>query len=214
MRATYIIGRMPPGEQSAWIEWLVAAGAPGIFLCGATNAAVGQPPAWLVFGVVGWLILGGGMPPVLAVTAWATGYTMGSSAVLLALDRYGRGWLDRLMVRMGRDPAMFERAERWFRRHGVWAVFLARVVPGFGWMITVPAGLSGMRVLPFAVATLLGSGIFAGVLTALAMLLGDQFLAHTEWFRVWGPPVAAVVLVAVGLVWWWRRRRPRPPSAG
>lgn len=196
---------MSPDQASNWHDLLVTAGAPGVALSAATNAAVGQPPSWLVFGAVGWLTASGEMGLATAVLAWAFGYTAGSSMVFAALSRFGRGWLDRLLIRLGRDPAMFERADSWFRRYGGWAVLPARIVPGFGWMITVPAGLSGMRWLPFAAATLVGSGLFALALAVIAHALGDRFIEHMADFRQWWTPVAIGLALAIAVLCWFRR---------
>ena len=179
-------------------------------MCGATNAVLGQPPSWLVLGVAAWLTLEGAMPLPVAVAAWAVGYTVGSSAVFAALRRYGRGGLDRVLARLGRDPAMFDRANRWFDRWGGWAVLVARVVPGVGWMITVPAALARMRWLPFAIGTLIGAGLFGLGMLLIARALGDRFLGEAEAFLGWWTPVALVVVIGGAVVWWlWRRRRRR-----
>jgi membrane protein DedA with SNARE-associated domain len=199
---------MPPEDPGIWRAWIEAAGAPGVLACGATNAVLGQPPAWLVFGVVGWLTVEGAISLPVAVGAWAVGYTIGSSAVFAALARYGREGLDRVLTRLGRSPEMFDRANRWFDRRGGWAVLVARVVPGVGWMITVPAALARMRWFPFVVATLVGSGLFALGMALLAQQLGERFAGEAEAFQRWWTP-AAFVGVLMGIVgWWiWRRRR-------
>ncbi len=198
---------MPPEDPGSWSTWLQAMGPPGLALFAMTNAVVGQPPSWAVFGVVGWLTLKGSMSLPLAVGAWAVGYTAGSSVLFGALRRYGRGWLDRVLARLGRDPEMFDRAERWFRRWGAWAVLVARVVPGFGWMITVPAGLSGMRWWPFALATLLGSAAWALGMTVASRELGDQYEQHMAAVGQWWYMALAVLgVVALG-IWAIRRRK-------
>ncbi len=198
---------MPPEDPGIWRAWIEAGGVPGVVLCGATNAVLGQPPAWLVFGVVGWLTLEGAISVPVAAGAWAVGYTLGSSAVFAALARYGRGGLDRVLARLGRSPEMFDRANRWFGRWGGWAVLVARVVPGVGWMITVPAALSRMRWIPFALATLVGSGLFALGMTLLARILGDRFLREAEAFQRWWTPLAIGGVLLVAVVWWLVRRR-------
>ena len=205
---------MSPDDPTTLSQWLEAAGPAGVALCALANAMVGQPPSWAVFGVVGWLSLQGSMSVPVAVGAWAVGYTAGSSVLFGLLGRYGRDWLDRLLVRAGRDPAMFDRADRWFRRRGVWAVLVARVVPGFGWMITVPAGLSGMRWWVFAPATLVGSAAFALGLTYAALALGDQYVQHMEAFGRFWYLIVGVVAVGVAVVFgcrWWLGRRPQGP---
>ncbi|MDP7113865.1 MAG: DedA family protein [Myxococcota bacterium] len=198
---------MTPDDPGIWRAWIEAAGAPGVVLCGATNAVLGQPPAWLVLGIVGWLTLEGAISLPVAVGCWAVGYTIGSSAVFAALARYGRGGLDRVLTRLGRSPAMFDRANRWFGRWGGWAVLVARVVPGVGWMITVPAALARMRWVPFALATLFGSALFGLGMILLARELGDRFTREAEAFQRGWPPLVIGGVVVVASAWWILRRR-------
>ena len=60
------------------------------------------------------------------------------------------------------------RAERWFRRWGIWAVILGRHVPGFRITTTVVAAVFGVRLPTF----LLGVAISAGAWLAIWMGVG------------------------------------------
>ncbi|MHA6619750.1 DedA family protein [Pseudonocardia sp. DLS-67] len=139
---------------------------------------------------------------VLAVWPAAT-----AGSVLGALLLYGLGaWLgyDRLHRLAGRrwfvlvSQKDLERGDAIFDRHGGKVVLLARCVPFLRSVVSIPAGISGMPLLRFAVLTTIGSGIWNAMFIGLGWALG------ANWERVEGflGPVTYVVLalLAVGLV--------------
>lgn len=87
-----------------------------------------------------------------------------------------------LVERCGRllhlSAANLERAESWFRRHGLLAVLLARNVPVVRSFISIPAGISQLPLGPYAGLSLLGSLPWAFGFAAAGFALG------TGWERV------------------------------
>jgi membrane protein YqaA with SNARE-associated domain len=65
-------------------------------------------------------------------------------------------------------PSEIDRVDRWFDRRGRWAVLFGRMIPGIRTLISVPAGVSGMPLVPFLVATFAGSAIWTSVLVVAA----------------------------------------------
>ena len=98
-----------------------------------------------------------------------------------------------------------ESADRWFANWGLYAVFVARLIPGIAFdVISYAAGLTRMRFRNFIVATTLG--IFPQ--TFLYSFLGRQAPEYVALFLVTsGLVVAGVVTVAVLR---YRRERRRP----
>ncbi len=66
-------------------------------------------------------------------------------------------------------------ANDWFDRHGKMAVFFGRMVPGVRSLISIPAGMSKMPMLPFLLLTALGSSIWATILTLAGYYLGQNY---------------------------------------
>src|SRR5690606_40372840 len=83
------------------------------------------------------------------------GYWLSEARVKKLAGRYGR-W-----VAVG--PSDVEQARAWFDRHGGKAVLICRLVPGVRSLISIPAGLSCMPLLPFLGYSTLGMGVWAGV---------------------------------------------------
>jgi membrane protein DedA with SNARE-associated domain len=145
-----------------------------------------------------------------------------SGTVLGALPWYGIGrlvnerriehWLSRHGRWIGISPRELHRSRAWFNRHGRSLVFWGRLVPGIRTLISIPAGIEMMPLLPFLVWTTAGSLIWTLFLTVAGMALGEGYSQVGLWIE----PVArgVKILLVLGLlaaaVWLglrvWRRR--------
>lgn len=94
---------------------------------------------------------------------------MGTWAWYEAAARFGKDRLERLVIRLGRRVALTRRdirvADAWFDRHGAKAVLLGRRVPTVRTLISVPAGLCGMRRGPFLAYTTIGTTVWTSLPT-------------------------------------------------
>ncbi len=62
------------------------------------------------------------------------------------------------------DRAAVEKAEKFFRDHGAASTFFGRLVPAVRQLISIPAGLAGMKVSKFLLFTTLGAAVWNTVL--------------------------------------------------
>ena len=72
------------------------------------------------------------------------------------------------------DTQKVEKAENYFREHGAISTFVGRLITVIRQLISIPAGLSNMKLLPFTLFTLLGATIWNCVLAALGYLAHGQ----------------------------------------
>ena len=72
------------------------------------------------------------------------------------------------------DGSKVERAENYFRDHGAISTFVGRLITVIRQLISIPAGLSNMKLLPFTLYTFLGATIWNCVLAALGYLAHGQ----------------------------------------
>lgn len=122
-----------------------------------------------------------------AVALYYLGYAVGEERLKHFADRYGR-WL----TVSSRD---IERSKHWFERHGATAVLVGRLIPGVRSIISIPAGVARMNVATFVVCTLIGSGIWAGLLAYAGYFLGTNFERVQHFIDPLSKGVIAIVVL-------------------
>lgn len=143
------------------------------------------------------VIIAGLLGTMLGTMPWYyLGIWLGEERLRSLADRYGK-WV-------GMTGDDLDRANRWFYRHGNVAVFLGRLVPGLRTVISLPAGISRMRLAPFLAYSTLGSGIWISFLTGAGYILGKNYELVDQYLAPVSKIVVLVVLVAA-IVWVVRR---------
>jgi membrane protein DedA with SNARE-associated domain len=170
----------------------------------AAGAIAGQHP--LLFGHV----LQTGLESYVVLALGGTlGYLVGS-LVGWAMGRWGgRSLLDRRGRWLHLPPERVERAERWFDRYGVWAVFLGRLTPLVRSFISVTAGVFETPIVPFTLATLAGSAIWCFGFAGAGWALGSSYDSVHHAFRYVDVLVVVLVVAAAAALVVSRRRRTR-----
>lgn len=161
-------------------------------------------PSELIMPLAGYLGAQGQLSTPLVIVAGTAGsvigallwYWVGLGIGMARLSRLAQGYGHWLTI----DQRDIDRAVDWFGRFGWWAVFFGRMVPTIRTLISVPAGLVRMRILPFLIITTLGSAIWVTALTVAGYLLDAQFQRVEEWVN----PVSNAVVA--GLVLWYLAR--------
>jgi membrane protein DedA with SNARE-associated domain len=170
----------------------------------AAGALAGQSPALL-----GWHPATGLEAYVVVALAGTLGYLFGSLVGWAIGARGGRPLLERHGRRLHLGPANLDRAERWFARFGLWAVFVGRLTPLVRSFISIPAGVLGSPLAPYTVLTLAGSAIWCFGFAAAGWALGDGYerLHHTTRFADYVVVLAVLGGLGAMLVQHQRRRK-------
>lgn len=82
------------------------------------------------------------------------------------LERYGKYFF--------LPPPKLRRAEEIFRQYGAGATFVCRLLPAIRQLVSLPAGLAGMRLGSFTLWTGLGAGIWVTILTLIGYGIGAR----------------------------------------
>lgn len=139
------------------------------------------------------VILAGTLGSVLgALPLYYLGRRIGDERLKGFADRHGR-WLT-----VSRDD--LDKAQQWFERHGRMAVLIGRLVPGIRSLISIPAGLEGMPLVPFLLYTTLGAGLWTALLTLAGYWLGANFRQVEAYLD----PASYVVLAGIVGLYIWR----------
>ncbi len=206
----------------ATIRWLTdtifALGYPGIAILMAIESSAFPFPSELVMPPAGYIAAQGRMSFAWVVVAGLTG-SLAGAMLNYAVAHWLDGWLRRHGKWLLIKPESLDRAEAFFRRHGEIGTFIGRLVPVIRQLISIPAGLAGMRVARFLFFTGLGAGIWCVILTYIGYVLGrhSAVLLQEEVQRRVGQvlvvllPSLAVLAGVYAVAQRWRRR---PEAAG
>lgn len=153
------------------------------------EAAAGRLSFWAI-------VIAGTIGSMTGAVLWyVVGRAFGQARFMWLIDRYGF-WLT-----LSREEA--ERALVWFARWGRVAVFVGRLVPGVRTLISVPAGLAAMPIVPFVVITALGSFIWVTLLALAGYVLEANYerVAHLL------DPATKILLGLIVAIYLWRAFR-------
>jgi membrane protein DedA with SNARE-associated domain len=216
----------------AIVHWLTDTifrlGYPGITVLMALESSFFPFPSEVVMPPAGYLAAQGRMHPLLALGSGLLGSVVGA-----AFNYYVAVWMGRPLLHkyhrflLMRESSL-DRAEAFFRRHGEISTFVGRLIPVIRQLISLPAGLSRMRLDRFLFYTGLGAGIWCAVLTYIGWYVGrnsqvvaglDSLLENPEMQARAGQAALIIVpfllVIVTGYIMWQRRRRPaRPGGAG
>jgi membrane protein DedA with SNARE-associated domain len=142
---------------------------------------------------------------VLAVVG-ALGYLAGALVGWAIGARGGRAMIERRGRWLHVSPEAFARAERWFERFGLRAVFFGRLTPVVRSFISIPAGVLGSPLATYAALTLAGSLIWCLGFAGAGWALGDTWSSFHHGFRYADYAALAGAGAVVGAAIWHRRR--------
>ena len=89
------------------------------------------------------------------------------------------------------------RAEEWFDRHATSAVLLGRCVPLIRSVVSIPAGIRRMKLVPYIAYTFVGSLVWNILLIGAGALLGDNWERVGSYVGVFQWVVIALVIAVI-----------------
>lgn len=209
--ATAAIAATPVGDLTGLVglaaRLVEVLGEWGVGLFTLAETVFPPIPSEVVLPLAGFSAQRGEMSVVLLVLTSTLGayvgalllYWLGAAA---GLERSIR-WLAKLPLV---DREDFDRAARWFGRHGRSAIFFGRLVPGIRSLISLPAGAEKMDLISFSIFTIVGSGIWNTLLILLGAALGTQYRLVDQYAQYLNYAVYAAI---AGVVAWLISRRIR-----
>ncbi|HET9781825.1 MAG TPA: DedA family protein [Candidatus Dormibacteraeota bacterium] len=148
----------------------------------------------------------GGLAAVIVVGAFAN--LVGSLIAYGLAARFGEPLLLGPGRYLGIRRHHLELADGWFRRWGLLAVLIGRVLPVVRTYISFPAGLARVDLPKFSILTFVGALPWCAALALAGYLLGENYQRISgvvEKVAI----VVALLVVAVVVAWYIRGREPR-----
>jgi membrane protein DedA with SNARE-associated domain len=163
-------------------------------------------PSEVIMPTAGVLAATGHLSLAAAIVAGALGNLIGSLVAFAVSARFGEPVLLGPGRWIGIRAHHIEIADGWFRRWGLWAVLIGRVLPVIRTYISFPAGLARIRVVPFSILTFAGALPWCAALAFVGYTLGKNYDRVSKPIEYAAFAIAAVVAVVV-VVWYMRGRR-------
>ncbi len=182
----------------------------GIFLLMTLESMVAPIPSELVMPFAGFLIVMGHFDVVPVIVVSSLGSIAGS------LLSYSMGMLgEPVVLRYGRylllNQHHLEWTELFFFRHGGKTIFFARFIPVVRHLISIPAGLARMSLIPFILFTAAGATLWNGFLTYLGVRLKENWPIIQRYTHIIDYFVVAG-LIGAGVYLVWKIKQARKPA--
>jgi membrane protein DedA with SNARE-associated domain len=166
-------------------------------------------PSELIMPLAGFTIAQDQMEFTPAIASGIVGTVLGALPWYYLGVVYGERRLKRLINRRGKWIGVsnedLDNSQGWFHRHGNSTVFFGRFIPAIRTVISLPAGLNEMSMIPFLIYSTLGTLIWVSFLTFAGYLLGENYQLVGQYLKPIS--IAVLVMIALGIGWWfWKRK--------
>ena len=191
------------------IETMSSLGYVGIGLLMFLENLFPPIPSELIMPLAGFTAAQGKMQLVPAIAAGVIGTVLGAFpwyylGKVVSEERI-KGWADRYGRWLGISGADIDKANRWFDRHGKKAVLLCRMVPGVRTLISLPAGINAMPMVPFLLYSTIGTVLWVTFLTMAGYFLGNNYEVVDKYLDPISKIVAVTLVIAL-IIWIIRKR--------
>ena len=194
-------------------SFLTSAGYAALILFGILEAACIPISSEITFGFAGVLAYQGHLNLALVIII-GTAAEMVGSYISYAIGRVGG---KPLVAKLGRyvlvTQADVDRAERFLAGRGGWAVVVGRMLPFVRAFTSIVAGLVRIPALRFGVLSLIGTVIYATVLSVAGYQLGHAWNSVSHGLAVVGYVLFALAVIAIAGFVLYRLRQFRREAA-
>jgi len=136
-------------------------------------------PSEIIIPPAAWKAAQGDLNPFLIIFAGTIGSLIGALFNYFLAFTLGRPIIykladTRLAHLMMINRIKVENAENYFLKFGKSSTFVGRLIPGIRHLISIPAGLSKMKLTDFMLYTVLGAALWTSILTILGYSIYTQ----------------------------------------
>lgn len=200
--------------MESWItEFMEQYGYFGILLMIALENLFPPIPSEVILTFGGFMTTYTNMTPVGVIVVATLGSLVGAIILYFIGRLLGVERLERIIDRWGRVLRVkkedVRKADAWFDKYGYWAVLLCRMVPLIRSLISLPAGMSGMKLAPFLLFTTIGTLIWNTILVSVGTAVGGNWNEIVDFMDVYSNIVYAIIALAVIVVVYLYIRRAR-----
>lgn len=178
-----------------WFHWVELWGYAGVFILMAMESSIIPVPSEVVMPPAAFWAAQGKMSFAGVVLAGTAGSYFGSLVSYWVSRSVGQPIVNKYGKYFLMPPEKLAMAEVWVNRFGSFGVFFARLLPVIRHLISIPAGILKMPLMPFSVSTIVGAGIWCTILS----WFGQEVIgAHPELLQ---SPEAMVGVIKSKMHW-------------
>ncbi|GHV36470.1 membrane protein [Synergistales bacterium] len=163
-------------------------------------------PSEVVLPPAGYLVWKGEMSFAAVLAAGIAGSILGALFNYWFALRFGRPFLLKYGKYFFVSEESLQKADLFFEHHGHISTLVGRLLPVIRQYISLPAGISRMKLDVFAIYTTIGAGVWAVILTAIGYLLGEHQELLNNYLHVISFSCIAAALLLVALYILYARR--------
>ncbi|GAT35899.1 hypothetical protein SAMD00023520_00725 [Listeria monocytogenes] len=196
-----------------WITSIMADfGYIGIFVLIMVENLFPPIPSEIILTFGGFMTTVTSLNVVMVIIVATLGSVVGAILLYKVASYFGKERLTKIVLKYGRilrlKESDIERAESFFLKYGSWAVFLCRMIPLIRSLISIPAGMTKMKMSRFLILTTAGSLLWNTVLIGLGAVLGESWNEIVVFMDSFSTIIYSVIaiLVVVGLGYFFRAR--------
>ncbi len=191
---------------TALSDFIASYGLAAVFVLMVFESCGFPFPSEVIMPTSGLLASAGHMNLVAAIVAGALANLAGSLIAYAVAARFG----EPLLLGPGRYIGIrrhhLELADGWFRRWGLLAVLVGRVLPVIRTYISFPAGLARVDLVRFSALTFVGALPWCAALAVVGYALGRNYDRISAPIEKAALVVAALVVIVV-VIWYVRGRQ-------
>lgn len=191
---------------TALSDFIASYGLAAVFVLMVCESCGFPFPSEVIMPTSGLLASAGHMNLVAAIVAGALANLVGSLIAYGLAARFG----EPLLLGPGRYIGIrrhhLELADGWFRRWGLLAVLVGRVLPVIRTYISFPAGLARVELVRFSALTFVGALPWCAALALVGYALGRNYDRISAPIEKAALVIAALVVIVV-VIWYVRGRQ-------
>lgn len=190
--------------QNLIIQIMNQYGYIGIALLIAVENIFPPIPSEVILTFGGFMTTYSSMNAIIVVVAATVGSVVGA-LVLYGIGRFFSAeriekWLDGKIGKILRlKKSDVEKAKGWFEKRGKYTVFFCRFIPIIRSLISIPAGMTSMKIVPFIVLTTGGSLIWNVVLVYLGVFTGKSWTKVVDVINQYAN-IIMILLIGIFLI--------------
>ncbi|EAE7279868.1 DedA family protein [Listeria monocytogenes] len=199
--------------METWITSIMADfGYIGIFVLIMVENLFPPIPSEIILTFGGFMTTVTSLNVLMVIIVATLGSVVGAILLYKVASYFGKERLTKIVLKYGRilrlKESDIERAENFFLKYGSWAVFLCRMIPLIRSLISIPAGMTKMKMSKFLILTTAGSLLWNTVLIGLGAMLGESWSEIVVFMDSFSTIIYSIIaiLVVVGLGFFFRAR--------